>query len=102
MGDDDYGRVIGRGGRHIPPEAALDHVAGITLLNDGSVRGWQKHSLHAGKNFAHSGGCGPWIVTADELDGSAWADVLGAMTARDPGDRPSAAEVAVRRLRRER
>lgn len=59
--------VIGRGGRHIPPEAALDHVAGITLLNDGSVRGWQKHSLHAGKNFARSGGCGPWIVTADEV-----------------------------------
>lgn len=58
--------VIGRGGRHIPREAALAHVAGYTILNDGSVRGWQKHSLHAGKNFARSGGCGPWIVTADE------------------------------------
>jgi 2-keto-4-pentenoate hydratase/2-oxohepta-3-ene-1,7-dioic acid hydratase in catechol pathway len=30
------------------------------------VRGWQRHSLHAGKNFARSGGCGPWIVTVDE------------------------------------
>jgi 2-keto-4-pentenoate hydratase/2-oxohepta-3-ene-1,7-dioic acid hydratase in catechol pathway len=38
------------------------------------VRGWQKHSLHAGKNFAKSGGCGPWIVTADTMD------ALSAMT----------------------
>jgi len=59
--------VIGKGGRHISREAALSHVAGITIFNDGSVRGWQKHSLHAGKNFARSGSCGPWIVTADEI-----------------------------------
>jgi 2-keto-4-pentenoate hydratase/2-oxohepta-3-ene-1,7-dioic acid hydratase in catechol pathway len=31
------------------------------------VRGWQKQSLHAGKNFAGSGACGPWLVTADEI-----------------------------------
>jgi 2-keto-4-pentenoate hydratase/2-oxohepta-3-ene-1,7-dioic acid hydratase in catechol pathway len=42
-------------------------VAGCTVLNDGSVRAWQRHSLHAGKNFARSGSCGPWIVTADEI-----------------------------------
>eukprot|EP01036_Dinobryon_divergens_P002222 gene2222-2926_t len=36
--------VIGKGGRHIAREAALSHVAGITIFNDGSVRGWQKHS----------------------------------------------------------
>ena len=59
--------VIGKGGRHIARETALTHVAGCTILNDGSVRGWQKQSLHAGKNFARSGGCGPWIVTADEF-----------------------------------
>ena len=59
--------VIGKGGRHIPRERAMEHVAGYTILDDGSVRGWQKHSLHAGKNFARSGGCGPWIVTADEI-----------------------------------
>lgn len=59
--------VIGKGGRHIPRETALTHVAGCTILNDGSVRGWQKQSLHAGKNFARSGGCGPWIVTADKV-----------------------------------
>lgn len=59
--------VIGEGGRHIAPEQALRHVAGFTVFNDGSVRAWQKHSLHAGKNFARSGACGPWIVTADEI-----------------------------------
>ena len=59
--------VIGKGGRHIAREQAMEHVAGYTILDDGSVRGWQKHSLHAGKNFARSGGCGPWIVTADEV-----------------------------------
>ena len=60
--------VIGQGGRHIPRGRAMEHVAGFTILDDGSVRGWQKHSLHAGKNFARSGGCGPWIVTADEIE----------------------------------
>jgi 2-keto-4-pentenoate hydratase/2-oxohepta-3-ene-1,7-dioic acid hydratase in catechol pathway len=60
--------VIGKAGRHIAREAAMSHVAGYTILNDGSVRGWQKHSLHAGKNFANSGGCGPWIVTTDTID----------------------------------
>ena len=60
--------VIGKAGRHIAREAAMSHVAGYTILNDGSVRGWQKHSLHAGKNFANSGGYGPWIVTADSIN----------------------------------
>ena len=60
--------VIGKAGRHITREAAMSHVAGYTIMNDGSVRGWQKHSLHAGKNFANSGGCGPWIVTAESID----------------------------------
>ncbi|MGB1250951.1 MAG: fumarylacetoacetate hydrolase family protein [Candidatus Promineifilaceae bacterium] len=60
--------VIGKAGRHIAKEDALDHIAGYTIMNDGSVRGWQRHSVHAGKNFANSGGCGPWMVTADEID----------------------------------
>ena len=59
--------VIGKAGRHIPQDQAFDHIAGYTVMNDGSVRGWQKHSVHAGKNFANSGACGPWMVTADEI-----------------------------------
>jgi len=68
--------VVGKAGRHITRETAMSHVAGYTILNDGSVRGWQKHSLHAGKNFANSGGCGPWIVSVRrwhlECDRSFW------------------------------
>jgi 2-keto-4-pentenoate hydratase/2-oxohepta-3-ene-1,7-dioic acid hydratase in catechol pathway len=59
--------VIGRPGRCIAPEDALAHVAGYTCFNDGSVRDWQRHSVHAGKNFERSGSCGPWIATADEV-----------------------------------
>jgi len=56
--------VIGRGGRRIPPERALSHVAGYTCFLDGSVRDYQKHSFTAGKNFDSSGACGPWLVPA--------------------------------------
>lgn len=59
--------VIGKPGRHIARERAFDHIAGYTVLNDGSVRDWQKHSVHAGKNFAGTGACGPWMVTPDEI-----------------------------------
>lgn len=59
--------VIGKGGRHIAPEDALSHVFGYTIMLDGSVRDYQKHSASAGKNFWRSGSMGPWIVTADEV-----------------------------------
>jgi 2-keto-4-pentenoate hydratase/2-oxohepta-3-ene-1,7-dioic acid hydratase in catechol pathway len=59
--------VIGKGGRYISTENALEHVLGYTCLNDGSVREYQKHSPSAGKNFWRSGALGPWIVTADEI-----------------------------------
>src|SRR5882757_3934180 len=59
--------VIGRGGRHIPVERALDHVAGYTCLVDGSVRDYQKFSVTSGKNFPGTGPLGPWIVTTDEI-----------------------------------
>ena len=47
--------VIGRSGRHISESDALDHVAGYTILNDGSVRDWQRHGVAAGKNFSGQG-----------------------------------------------
>jgi len=59
--------VFGKGGRHIPKAQVFDHIAGYTIMDDGSVRDWQKHSLQAGKNFNASGSCGPWMVTADEI-----------------------------------
>ncbi|HEX4033568.1 MAG TPA: fumarylacetoacetate hydrolase family protein [Solirubrobacteraceae bacterium] len=60
--------VIGRPGRHIEPATALEHIAGYSLYNDGSVRDWQRHSAQytAGKNFAATGAFGPWLVTGEE------------------------------------
>jgi acylpyruvate hydrolase len=61
--------VIGKRGRHIAREDALAHVAGYTLMNDGSLRDFQKRTPQwlMGKNFDRSGALGPEIVTADEL-----------------------------------
>jgi 2-keto-4-pentenoate hydratase/2-oxohepta-3-ene-1,7-dioic acid hydratase in catechol pathway len=59
--------VIGKGGRHIKPEHAFDHVAGYTILVDGSVRDYQKFSVTSGKNWPGTGPLGPWLVTADEI-----------------------------------
>ena len=59
--------VIGRAGRHIKAEHALDHVAGYTCFVDGSVRDYQKFSVTSGKNFPGTGPLGPWIVTTDEI-----------------------------------
>ncbi|MDB5604498.1 MAG: 2-hydroxyhepta-2,4-diene,7-dioate isomerase [Bradyrhizobium sp.] len=63
--------VIGKEGRHIPRERASDHIFGMTLCNEGSVRDWLHHgkfNVTQGKNFDRSGSIGPWIVTADECD----------------------------------
>ncbi|WP_079228748.1 fumarylacetoacetate hydrolase family protein [Pseudomonas putida] len=61
--------VIGKAGRHISKANALEHIAGYSLFNDGSIRDWQKHTLQftAGKNFVGSGSFGPWLVTTDEI-----------------------------------
>ncbi len=61
--------VIGKGGRHIRAEDALDHVFGYTVFNDGSVRDYQRKTTQwtPGKNFDRSGSIGPDVVTPDEL-----------------------------------
>jgi 2-keto-4-pentenoate hydratase/2-oxohepta-3-ene-1,7-dioic acid hydratase in catechol pathway len=59
--------VIGRAGRHIKAENALDYVAGYTCFCDATVRDFTKYSLVASKNFAGTGPLGPWIVTSDEI-----------------------------------
>lgn len=65
--------VIGRGGRHIPLGQALDHVAGYSIFNDGSVRDYQFKSPQwtMGKNFDATGAFGPYFVTPDELPAGA-------------------------------
>ena len=57
--------VIGKSGRHIDERDVLDHVAAITLCNEGSVRDWLRHgkfNVTQGKNFDSSGAMGPWLV----------------------------------------
>jgi 2-keto-4-pentenoate hydratase/2-oxohepta-3-ene-1,7-dioic acid hydratase in catechol pathway len=61
--------VIGKRARRVGRERALDHVAGYSCFNDGSVRDYQRHSpqFTPGKNFHASGAFGPWLVTTDEI-----------------------------------
>lgn len=61
--------IIGKPGRFVDKSDALDHVAGYSCFNDGSIRDFQLHSplFTAGKNFPRSGGFGPWLATPDEV-----------------------------------
>lgn len=61
--------VIGKGGRNIPREQALDHVVAYSLFNDASIRDYQFKAPQwtVGKNFDDTGAFGPYLVTADEL-----------------------------------
>ena len=70
--------VIGKPGRYIPVEQAMEHVAGYTCLNEGSVREYQMHNRQfgLGKNFEASGSYGPWLMTGDEFGDPATHSVL--------------------------
>jgi 2-keto-4-pentenoate hydratase/2-oxohepta-3-ene-1,7-dioic acid hydratase in catechol pathway len=57
--------VIGKGGRRIAREDAYDHIAAITLCNEGTIRDWVRHAkfnVTQGKNWDASGSIGPWLV----------------------------------------
>lgn len=61
--------VIGREGRRIPEDAALDHVAAVTLCNEGTIRDWVRHAkfnVTQGKNFDRTGAIGPWLVPFED------------------------------------
>lgn len=76
--------VIGKPGRHIAEADALDHVAGLSLANEGTIRDWVRHAkfnVTQGKNFDATGSIGPWMIPfADE---SQLADI--GLTARVNG-----------------
>lgn len=61
--------VIGKAGKYITKENALEHVAGYSIFNDASIRDYQMKSGQwtIGKNFDNTGPFGPVFVTADEL-----------------------------------
>ena len=64
--------IIGRGGKGIAAKDALSHVWGYTIINDVTARDWQSRhqQWHMGKSFDTFCPMGPWLVSADELDGS--------------------------------
>ena len=64
--------VIGRGGRNIVRADAMAHVFGYTIVNDVTARDVQmRHGQwDLGKSFDTFCPMGPWIVTADALDGN--------------------------------
>ena len=64
--------IIGKRGYRIGQADAFSHIAGYSIMNEGSVRDWQFHTrqITPGKNFYHSGALGPWIVTRDEIPDS--------------------------------
>ena len=68
--------VIGKEGRHIAEADALDHVAALTLCNEGTIRDWVRHAkfnVTQGKNFEGTGSIGPWLVPYE--DESQLADI---------------------------
>ena len=66
--------VIGKGGRRIAEPDAYDHIAALTLCNEGTIRDWVRHAkfnVTQGKNWDRSGAMGPWLVPferAEQLD----------------------------------
>ena len=57
--------IIGKGGRRIPQNDALSHIAALTLCNEGTLRDWVRHAkfnVTQGKNWDGSGAIGPWLV----------------------------------------
>ena len=61
--------IVGKAGRRIKPAQAREHIAGFAIYNDGSVRDYQRQTSQftPGKNFASTGGFGPWMMTLDEI-----------------------------------
>ena len=60
--------IIGKPGRSISEDNALDHIAGYACFNDASVRDWQWHTRQftPGKNFPTTAPFGPYMVTPEE------------------------------------
>lgn len=78
--------VIGKRARYLEsPEQALEHIAGFTISNDVSERGFQLErgggQWLKGKSCETFNPCGPWLVTPDEVELQAgldlWLDVNG-------------------------
>jgi 2-keto-4-pentenoate hydratase/2-oxohepta-3-ene-1,7-dioic acid hydratase in catechol pathway len=84
--------IIGKAGRRIAPEWAMEHVAGFSIFQDASVRDWQRHNIQftPGKNFPATGGLGPALVTPDEIAGLASQRVQTRLNGQLVQDQPIA------------
>ncbi len=65
----ELGVVIGKRGRHVSRDDAVEYIAGYVVVDDVTVRDWQFHTptWTMGKSFDTHGPIGPWIVTTDEI-----------------------------------
>lgn len=69
--------IIGKQGRRISQTEAYDHIAALTLCNEGTIRDWVRHAkfnVTQGKNWENSGAMGPWLVPF--IDASQLDDIL--------------------------
>jgi 2-keto-4-pentenoate hydratase/2-oxohepta-3-ene-1,7-dioic acid hydratase in catechol pathway len=82
--------IIGRPGRYIARAQAMDHVAGYSCYNDGSIRDYQRHTSQftPGKNFTGTGGFGPWLVTPDEAGAPAKMQLITRLNGQVMQDAP--------------
>lgn len=66
----ELGVIIGKTGKYLPVERAVDHIAGYCVINDLSERAFQ---MERGGQWDKGKGCdtfapiGPWLVTKDEV-----------------------------------
>ena len=70
--------IVGKPGRRIPEDRAHEHIAGLTLMNEGSIRDYIRHgkfNVTQGKNFEASGSVGPAMVTMDEISSLSDLDI---------------------------
>lgn len=68
--------IIGERAHRVSQDDALKHVAGYAIMNDYTLRNFQRQTsqFHAGKSFYRTAGFGPWLTTADE-----WSPGSGAV-----------------------
>ncbi len=66
----ELGVIIGHRVYRATPEQATAAIAGYTVINDVSMRDWQRRTLQwlQGKMFEHTTPAGPYLVTPDEVD----------------------------------
>ena len=63
--------VIGKGGRRISAADAPDHIAALSICNEGTIRDWVRHAkfnVTQGKNWDNSGAIGPWLVPFTDVE----------------------------------